>query len=306
MRKAYVEAITEEALKDKRIFQLVADIGTFTFDKYRETCSDRFLNVGIQEASMVGVAAGLAMNGKIPFIYTIAPFLSGRSFEPIRINICYQELNVKVIGCGSGYRYSTLGGAHHATDDITLMRALPGMTVISPADTMDVKNAVKAAVTHQGPMYIRIGRDGEPKINPDDYNFEIGKGVTVKNGEDFTIIGTGTVLKNILSAYELLKNNGIEAKIINMHTVKPLDKEIIIESAKETNGMITVEEHTIIGGLGSAVSEVLAEEGISIPFKRLGLNDFFCRNYGTPEYLDEICGLTAGDIAKTVKKLLED
>ena len=307
MRKSYVKALAEEAEKDKRIFGIVADIGTFTFDDFKEKCPDRFLNVGIAECNMVGMAAGLALEGKIPFIYTITPFLTARALEPIRVDVCYQELNVKLIGCGSGYLYSTLGATHHATDDISLMRALPNMVVISPADPRDVANAVKVAAKYKGPMYIRIGRDGEPNINPPDYKFELGKAVTIREGEDFTIIGAGTILTNALIAADNLKKQGINVRVLNMHTIKPIDKKAILKAATETGGILSLEEHTIIGGLGSAISEVLSEnlsQIPDIPFKRMGLNDCFCMEYGTPQDLDKWCGLTPQDIENNIKAFL--
>jgi transketolase len=304
MRKTYVKTMTEEAERNKDIFQFVADIGTFTFDEFREKHGDRFVNVGISEANMVGMAAGYALNGKKPFIYTIAPFLAARSFEQIRVNLCYQNVDVKVVGCGSGYQYAQLGCAHHATDDMSTMSCLPNMTVISPADQADVRNAVQAlAREHVGPAYMRVARDKEPAINPEGYKFEIGKAVTVRDGTDFTLIGTGTALKNVMDAHELLKKDGIEARVLNMHTVKPIDQEAILKASEETGGIVTVEEHTVRGGMGSAVAEVLAENSNGVPFKRMGIQDIFCREYGKVSDLDKVCELTPEHISDTVKRL---
>lgn len=287
MRESYVRALAEIAKKDKRIFGLVGDIGTFTYDDFKVACPDRFVNVGIAECNMVGMAAGLALEGKIPFIYTITPFVTARAFEPIRVDVCYQNLNVKVVGCGSGFSYSTLGCTHHATDDISIMRALPNMTILSPADPREAGKSVKAAVEHFGPTYIRIGRSGEPNITPEDYNFEIGKSVQLRTGKDLTIIGTGSILYNALQAAEILqRERGLETEVVNMHTIKPIDEKAILESANRTGRVFTLEEHGIIGGLGSAVAEVLAEnkEGSGTYFKRIGLHGF-CEEYST-DHLD--------------------
>lgn len=279
MREAYVKALAEEGIKDKRIFGLVGDIGTFTYDDFKKACPDRFVNVGIAECNMIGMAAGLALEGKIPFVYSITPFVTARAFEPIRVDVCYQNLNVKVVGCGSGFSYSTLGCTHHATDDIAIMRALPNMVILSPCDPKEAANCVRAAIEYNGPVYIRIGRSGEPIITPPNYKFEIGKAVKLREGEDLTIIGTGSILYNALEVADRLKEEGISVEVINIHTVKPIDRIAILLSAKKTGKIFTLEEHSTIGGLGSAVAEVLAEAKEKVEFKRIGLDDCFCQEY---------------------------
>lgn len=309
MRRAYVRALADVASADGRIFGIVADIGTFTFDDFKQRCRDRFINVGIAECNMIGLAAGLALEGKMPFVYTIAPFLTGRAFEPIRVDICYQSLNVRLVGCGSGYSYSTLGATHHAIDDIALMRALPNMTVLSPADPRDVDQAVRASITHPGPVYIRIGRDGETAVNPDGYVFSIGRAVTVREGTDCTVIGTGAILAHALEAADNLSGRGVDVRVLNMHTIKPVDEAAILRAAHETRCILTVEEHTIVGGLGSAVAEVLADHlplASHVRYARMGLNDCFCTEYGTPADLDAWCGLTSADIELRILHLLDD
>ncbi len=303
MRESYVKALAEEGLKNKKIFGIVADIGTFTFDDFKEACPDRFINVGISEANMIGIAAGLALEGNIPFVYSITPFVTARAFEPIRVDICYQELNVKIVGCGSGFSYSTLGATHHATDDIAIMRALPGLIILSPADPREAGKVVRAAIEHIGPAYIRIGRSGEPDITPENYEFQIGKAVTLKEGKDITIIGTGSILYSALAAAEELEKEGLSCGVVNMHTLKPLDTEAVLKSAAETGKILTIEEHSIVGGLGTAVAEVLAENKMAIPFKRMGLNDCFCIEYGEHEDLAKFCGLTKDDIKKNVSSI---
>ncbi len=303
MREAYVKALAEEGLKNETIFGLVADIGTFTFDDFKKACPERFINVGIAEANMIGMAAGLALEGKIPFVYAITPFVTARALEPIRVDVCYQNLNVKIVGCGSGFSYSTLGATHHATDDIAIMRALPEMVILSPADPRETKGVVKAAVKHRGPTYIRVGRSGEPNFTPENHDFQMGKAVILREGKDFTIIGTGSLLYNALTAAEELKKDGLDCGVINMHTIKPIDEKSILKAAQETKGIITLEEHSIVGGLGTAVSEVLAENKIAIPFKRMGLQDCFCIEYGKHEDLAKFCRLTPHDIKSNVKSL---
>ncbi|MBU1988268.1 MAG: transketolase, partial [Nanoarchaeota archaeon] len=281
MREAYVRALAEEGRNNPRIFGLVGDIGTFTYDEFKAACPDRFVNVGIAECNMVGMAAGLALEGQIPFVYSITPFTTARALEPIRVDVCYQNLNVKIVGCGSGFSYSTLGCTHHATDDIGLMRALPNMVVISPADPPEAMRVVRAAVQHVGPVYIRIGRSKEPIITSEEQGFEIGKATQLREGRDLTIIGTGSILFNALQAAERLhREEETDIEVINMATIKPIDREAIVRSAQKTGKILTLEEHSTLGGLGSAVAEVLAEEGIAIPFKRMGLDDKFCYEYG--------------------------
>jgi len=308
MRKTFVRTLAEAALKNDQIFGVVADIGTFTFDAFRESCPERFINVGIAECNMIGMAAGMALEGKIPVVYTITPFLTARALEPIRVDICYQNLNVKLVGCGSGYSYSTLGATHHATDDIALMRALPNMTIVSPADPPEVRHAVEAIIGHRGPVYLRLGRDGEPAIGPTAPDtFTLGKAVAVRPGHDVTILATGSILAHAIEAAANLQRDGVEVRIINVHTIKPLDREAVVSAARETRGILTLEEHTIIGGLGSAVAEVLAESSGTIPpvrFRRMGLMDCFCGEYGRPEDLDRWCHLAPADIECAVKDLL--
>lgn len=307
MRRTFVDALADEAVRDGRIFGIVADIGTFTFDRFKECCPDRFLNVGIAECHMIGMAAGLALEGRIPVVYTIAPFLTARAFEPIRVLVSYQDLNVKLVGCGSGYAYSTLGPTHHATDDIALMRSLPKMTVVCPADPREVRLAVRAILEHRGPVYLRIGRDGEPSVSSDRSAFTLGRAATIRDGRDVAILGTGTALARALDAATVLAAEGIDVRVVNIHTIKPIDARAVLEAAKETRGILTLEEHSVIGGLGSAVAEILAghaREIPAVPFRRMGLADTFCQEFGAAADLDRWCGLTAADVACATRSLL--
>src|SRR3989338_1639020 len=230
MRNSFVSALYDLAKEDKRILALVADNGAIVFDKFRADFPHQFLNCGIAEATMATVAAGLASCGKIPFTYTITTFLLMRAFEQVRNDICMQNMNVKLVGIGAGLAYSTLGSTHHAIEDIALMKVLPNMTIISPADPLEAKKATQAAAALSGPVYLRLGTTKEPNIYTGDYRFLVGKGVVLKNGEDLTIVGTGSILHDVLEAAEILEKAGISAKVINIHTIKPLDQEIILQA----------------------------------------------------------------------------
>ena len=305
MRDAYVKALYEQAEQDDRICSLIADIGIFMFDKFNEDFPGRFFNVGIAESNLIGVAAGLALCNKISFVYTIVPFATVRCLDQIRIDVCYQNLNVKIIGSGSGFAYGILGATHHAIEDIAAMRAMPNMSVISPADPSEVAKATKAAAEHEGPVYMRLARPGGPTIHRQDYEYEIGKAIVLRSGQDATIISTGEITTNALEAAENLSNEGINTRVIDMHTIKPIDRDMVLKAAEETKAIITLEEHSIIGGLGSAVAEVLAEEAPGkVLFNRIGIRDTFCMVAGSQEYLQNINGLSVSSIVKSVKKLL--
>ena len=290
MRTAYLNTLYDLALNDKRVYALISDNGAIVYDKYRKDLAAQYLNLGISEANMLGMAAGMASCGKIPFAYTIGAFLAYRSFEFIRNDICLQKQNVKIVGKGSGETYSALGPTHHSTEDLGCLRSLPNLVIVSPASPMEVVKATIAAYQYEGPVYLRLGTNKEPEIYNRDYRFEIGKGVTVKNGNDITLIGTGSILKDILDASDLLEKEKICARVINMHTIKPIDEKIILQAAEETGRIITVEDHNIIGGLGSAVAEVIAESGQGVLFKRLGLQDF-SHGYGTYKQVKEMNGI---------------
>jgi len=305
VRNAYVKALYELAEQDDRVCSLIADIGIFVFDKFKEDFPGRFFNVGIAESNMVGVAAGLALCDKIPFIYTIIPFVTARCLDPIRIDVCYQNLNVKIVGVGSGFTYGILGATHHAIEDIAIMRAMPNMAVISPADPSETARATKAAAEREGPVYIRLSRPGGPVIHHRDYRFEIGKAIVLRNGHDATIISTGEVTSIALEAAESLSKENMDIRVIDMHTIKPIDKAVVLSAAEETKAIVTLEEHSIIGGLGSAVAEVLAEEapGKAL-FGRIGIRDRFCTVAGSQEYLQNINGLSVVSIVNSVNRLL--
>ena len=276
---------------------LAAATKTVTFKK---AFPDRHIDCGIAEGNMVGVAAGMATTGKVPFVSTFAMFLAGRSFEQVRNSIGYPHLNVKLGATHAGISVGPDGATHQCNEDIALMRTIPGMTIINPSDDVEARAAVKAAYEMDGPVYMRFGRLAVPVINDNpDYHFELGKGVTLKDGTDVTIVATGLEVAASLEAAKLLEADGISARVINIHTIKPIDEELLVKAAKETGRVVTVEEHSIIGGLGGAVCEVLAEQA-PVPVKRLGIRDEFGES-GVAEELLKKHGLDGEGIYQTVK-----
>lgn len=304
MRTAYLDILYSIAKKDKNVYALISDNGAIVYDKYRKDLNEQYLNFGISEQNMLGAAAGMANCGKIPFAYTIGAFLAYRALEFIRNDICLQNQNVKIVGTGAGQVYSGLGPTHHSTEDMGALRSLPNLTILSPASPIEVKKTVIAAYQIFGPVYIRLGTNKEQEIYKDDYIFEVGKGVELCQGTDITIIGTGNILADILQAKDILNNEEISVRVINMHTIKPFDANIVKKAVKETKGIITVEDHNIIGGLGSAVSEVIAESGIGTKFRRIGLQDRFSKGYGTYAQVKEENGIGIDRILETVKSFL--
>lgn len=303
MRTAYLDTLYELASRDKRVYALISDNGAIVYDKYRRDFASQYLNLGISEANMLGMAAGMASCGKIPFAYTIGAFLAYRAFEFIRNDICLQKQNVKIVGTGAGEVYSALGPTHHSTEDLGGLRTLPHLTILCPASPLEVKKATQAAYEQEGPVYLRLGTNKEPEIYNNDYLFKIGKGVTLKDGKDITLIGTGSILKDILDAVNKLQQEGITARVINIHTLKPVDKELIMKAIEETKKIITIEDHSVIGGLGSAVAEIIAESGKGVAFKRIGLHDF-SKGYGSYTQVKELNGIGIGQIIDSVKMLL--
>ncbi len=302
MRTAYLETLYDLAVKDTRVYALISDNGAIVYDKYRQDLSRQYLNLGISEANMIGMAAGMASCGKIPFAYTIGAFLAYRAYEFIRNDVCLQRQNVKIVGTGAGEVYSTLGPTHHSTEDLGGLRSLPNLTILCPASPMEVKKATIAAYKHEGPVYLRLGTNKEPEVYEEDYSFEIGKAVTLKEGRDITLIGTGSILKDIMDLAAQLQSERINARVINMHTIKPVDREVIIKAVDETGRIITVEDHNVIGGIGSAVAEVIAEYGKPVEFKRIGLSDF-SSGYGNYEQVKINNGLGKDKILSLIKNI---
>ena len=301
MRNAYLNTLHKLAGEDKRVVSLVSDNGLIVYDDFRRDYPDRYFNFGISEGNMVAAAAGMASCGLIPFAYTISAFLAYRSFEFIRDDMCFQNQNVKIVGIGSGTAYSTLGPSHHATEDISVLRVLPNLTLFSPGSAMDVRHIINAAYELEGPVYIRLGTNNESEIYEKDYNFQVGKGVVVREGKDITIIVTGSIVSIVLKAADILKEKGISTRVINIHTLKPFDADIVEKAAEETRKIFTVEEHNINGGLGSIVAEVIADRRLSMDiFKRVGLRDCFAKGYGTPTEVKKMNALDEKSIAQNI------
>lgn len=302
-RDAYGDALKELGDTNNNVVVLDADLsGSTKTGVFKKSYPDRFINVGIAEQNLIGTAAGLAAAGKVPFASTFAMFASGRAFEIIRNSVCYPNLNVKIAATHAGLTVGEDGATHQALEDISIMRSLPNMVVLNPADAVETKQCIKVAAEYNGPVYIRLGRSKTPVIFDESYKFEIGKGVELKEGSDVTIIATGIMVGKALEASEELEKSGINARVINISTIKPIDKDMIIKAAKETKGIVTVEEHSIIGGLGSAVAEVVSENN---PTKvlRIGTMDKFGES-GDGNDLLEKYGLTVENIVKKAKQIL--
>ena len=301
-RESYGNALAELGTEHKDIVVLDADLAEATkTGVFKKAHPERFIDCGIAESNMMGVAAGLAAAGMVPFASSFAMFAAGRAFEQVRNSIGYPHLNVKIGATHAGISVGEDGATHQCNEDIALMRTIPGMVVINPSDDIEAKAAVKAAYEHQGPVYLRFGRLAVPVINDrPDYKFELGKGVVLREGKDLTIIATGLPVNNCLEAAEKLAADGIDAKVINIHTIKPLDEELVAAAAKETGKVVTVEEHSVIGGLGSAVCDVLAEKAPTKVMK-IGINDTFGESGPAVELLKKY-GLDSESIYQKIKE----
>jgi transketolase len=295
----------ELAEKDQRVMALISDNGAIVYDKYRAAFPEQYLNCGISEANMVGVAAGLASCGKVPFAYTIASFLTYRAFEQIRNDVCLQRMNVKLVGIGAGFVYSNLGPTHHATEDIAIMRSLPELTIFSPCDSLETRKVTRAAYEIDGPVYIRLATGGSPAVHERDFDFCVGRAVSLNPGKDLTILSTGSGVYEALQAARELANEGVSAGLLNFHTIKPIDREAIVRAARETGRVLVVEEQGTNGGLAGAVAEVLLEEGAgAVKFRRLGLKDSFAEGYGNYQDMREMNGLSKQHIIDAAKALM--
>ncbi len=303
-REAYGLALAEFGAKYENLVVLDADLAAATkTSTFKKAFPDRFFDCGIAEGNMIGVAAGLATTGLIPFASSFAMFAAGRAFEQIRNSVGYPHLNVKIGATHAGISVGEDGATHQCNEDIALMRTIPGMVIINPADAVEARAAVEAAILHDGPCYLRFGRYAVPTFNDKEtYKFELGKGVTLSDGNDVTIVATGLTVSIAMEAAEILKAKGIGARVINIHTIKPLDKDILVKAAKETGAMLVVEEHSIIGGLGSAVCEAVCEE-CPVPVVRFGMNDEFGRS-GSAAKLLEMYGFTAENFADLAQKAI--
>jgi len=302
-RDGFGEGLVELGQKRDDIVVLSADLTESTRAAwFKEKFPERFFSMGVSEQDMMSTAAGLALSGKVAFACTFGAFAAGRAWDQVRVSIAYMKTDVKIVGTHGGISVGEDGPTHQANEEIALMRILPNMTVIVPCDALEAKKATIASASYEGPVYLRLGRSGVPLITKEEGAFKIGKANLLKDGKDITIIACGVEVYEALCAAETLKKENISARIINLHTIKPIDKDIIIKAAKETGAIVTAEEHTIIGGMGSAVSEVLAQTW-PVPMEFIGVQDRFGES-GDPKELFKLFGLTSDDIVKAVKKAI--
>lgn len=306
MRAVFNKTLLEIAKKDKRIHLVLADIGYGEIEPFRDSFPERYYNVGVAEQNMTGVATGIAMEGNIAVTYSIANFPTLRCLEQIRNDACYHNANVKIVIIGGGVSYGALGMSHHSTEDIAIMRALPNMIVEVPCDNYEAIGATYAMIEHDGPFYYRCGYKGEKDIHSGPIDFKLGKAITVKEGKDITLMFAGPIGTEVVKATEELEKEGINARVVSMHTIKPIDKEMIIDSAKNTGGIITIEEHNLMGGLGSAVAEVLCDSNIyPKKFKRLAFPDVNISKIGGQAWIRDQYGLQSKGIYDSIKEVLK-
>ncbi|MEW6237349.1 MAG: transketolase C-terminal domain-containing protein [Candidatus Omnitrophota bacterium] len=305
MRNAFAAVVTELTQEDPRLVLLAGDIGNRLFNQFKDFSPNRFYNCGVAEANMIGVAAGMAMSGLRPICYTITPFITARCLEQIRVDLCYHNVPVTIVGTGSGLSYASLGATHHSCEDIAMLRVLPGMTVICPADAVEVKAAVRAALKHDGPIYIRIGKKNEPVVHAAPPDFVIGKSICLRPGNDVCLLSTGNMISVVLQAAEKLEQAGYSARVESFHTVKPLDEECLKKVFSHCRVVATIEEHSLIGGFGAAVAEWLADRP-PFPAKlaRFGSADRFLYETGSQNFARRQYGLDADSIAEKIKNLL--
>jgi len=306
MRNAFAQEMIHIAGEDDRIVLLSGDIGNRLFDPYKERFPCRFYNCGVAEANMTGVAAGLALSGLKPVTYTIAAFNTLRCLEQIRLDICYHNLPVVLVGVGAGLSYTSLNATHHALEDVACLRVLPNMIVLCPGDAWEVRGALRAALKHNGPVYIRFGKKNEPLVHQKIPEFQIGKGLLIRDGEQICILSNGTLLPTVLKAADILDNHNISTRVISLHTVKPLDEELLQEVFDSFPLVVTVEEHSLSGGLGGSIAEWLADRSFqNVRFIRVGTPDRFLLKAGGQKYMRENLGLTPDAIATRLISELE-
>lgn len=301
MRKTFVKILEKLAKDNPDIFLLTGDLGKF-FDDFKNSYPKRFINAGVAEGNMIGVAAGLALSGKNVYCYSIIPFLAMRAFEQIRVDLCYHNLNVKLLGAGGGLVYGFEGITHQAIEDIAIMRSLPNMTVVAPGDLIEAEAVAKESVNYKGPLYIRFGKDNSPPVHSSAPNLKIGEGIVLNKGNNISIIATGSTLYTAKVVSDELIRNGLGTTLISMHTIKPLDKELIRDCAKNNKAIFTIEEHSEIGGLGSAVSEYLMELDYQGLFRKIALPDNFSSEVGDHDHLCKKCGLDSKIITNYILK----
>lgn len=306
MRQTFFNSLEDHAGKDRSIYLITANLGFKLFDEFRSHFPDRFIDAGVAEQNMISLAAGLSLSGKKVYCYSIIPFLLMRCYEQIRIDVACQDLNVKLVGVGGGFTYGLEGFTHHAVEDLAIMRAMPNMHIVAPADSEEAKLLVPLANDFNRPLYIRLGRTGDPLLHKSTPDFKIGKGMVLSRGKDVAILAIGSMVYQANLAVEMLKKQNISVTLVNMHTLKPLDADLIKDCAASHKLLITVEEHSVIGGLGSAVAEVLSEGPSRCLFKRIGIPEKLSAAIGHTDFLRDHYGLNAGNIVQTILSKLKE
>ena len=305
MRNAFINTLIEEARKNDNIYLITPDLGFSVLEDFENEFPERFLNVGIAEGNAVDIAAGLALSGKVVYIYSIIPFVTMRPFEQIRVNLAYMKTNVRLVGVGAGVTYGPLGATHHAIEDLAIMRALPNMTVFSPSDPWEVECATKESINHNGPIYFRLAKKDEPVISDTNSEFSFGKANFIKYGDDINIIFTGNASDIAMEVYSALTKNGLrKANLISMHSIKPFDSDTINKIIQDEKPIFTIEEHSIIGGLGSIVSEYIAESNKNPVFKRFSLPDEYSHYVGSQKHIREKFCFTSEKIIRDIESLI--
>ncbi len=306
MRGAFFRALLEMAEQDERVHLVVGDLGFGVVEEFARRLPNRFLNAGVAEQNMTGIAAGMALSGKVVFTYSIANFPILRCLEQVRNDVCYHNANVKIVAVGGGLAYGALGATHHATEDLAILRSLPRMVVVAPGDPVETEAATRAVIAQAGPCYLRLGRAGEAKIHSTQIDFVLGKAIEMRAGRDITLISTGGMLGTAVQIADILHSAGLQTRLLSMHTVKPLDTAAIESAVRETGAVFTLEEHSVVGGLGGAVAEFLAEHWETpLTFKRFGLPSEFSSFVGSQEYIRNRHGLSPEAIAVAICAKLE-
>lgn len=303
MRNTFLDCLVEQAKIDDRIFLITPDVGFSVLEKFADQFPDRYLNVGIAEQNAVGVAAGLALSGKLPYVYSMIPFVSMRCFEQVRVDVAYLNTRVRLVGIGAGLSYGPAGATHHAIEDIAIMRALPNLTVCCPGDPVETRSLIKESFDHPGPIYFRLGKNGEPSIHHPGAEITIGKAVKLTEGDDLALITTSNMLETGKRWVDGWASEGKRVTLLSMPTIKPLDVEAVRELIEKGIPMATLEEHNVIGGLGSAVSEVIAESGRGVDFKRIGIPDVYSHYVGGHDFLREKYGLLERPVLPLARSL---
>jgi transketolase len=305
VRSAFIKALFELAGEDPLICLVVGDLGYSVVEEFAEKYPKQFVNAGVAEQDMVGIATGMALSGKIVFTYSIANFATLRCLEQIRNDVCYHGANVKVVAIGGGLAYGGLGMSHHATEDLAILRALPGLVVVAPGDPVEADLATRAVVEHQGPCYLRLGKAGEPTVHQTRPEFRLGRAIWLRRGGDISLISTGGMLDTATVVADALERRGLAVSLISMHTVSPLDVDTVMSAAASSRCLVTLEEHSIVGGLGSAVAEVISERSGHAPLMRVGLPPSFVSGVGDQNYLKGLHGLHPDGIMRAIDPMLE-